>query len=150
MNATPIPEHACASDGPHAGQALRRKSITVPGLGHGANPIPLASVIGHMLMSGAIFGTDRHTGKLPESLEEQCALTFDNVRLVLEAAGAGFEHVLKMTFYIRPEVPRELINVHWVEAFPEPGARPARHVMVSDRLPPGMLLQCDLVAHLPH
>lgn len=126
-----------------------RKSIVVPGLGHGGNPIPVASVIGDMLMSGAIFGTDRRTGQLAKSPEDQCALTFDNVRCILEAAGAGFEHVLKMTFYVRPEVPRELINIHWVQAFPDPASRPARHVMVSDRLPPDMCLQCDLTARLP-
>lgn len=125
-----------------------RKSIQVPGFSHGKNPTPAASIIGPMLMTGAIFGTDRSTGRVAESYEEQCALTFDNMRCILEAAGACFDDVLKVTVYLRPEAPREIINLHWVKAFPDEGSRPARHVVVSDRLPKGMYLQCDLVAYL--
>lgn len=125
-----------------------RRSIYIDGFSHGNNPVPAASVMGHTLMTGAIFGTVRETGKVPESVEEQCRLMFDNARRILEAAGGTFDHVLKMTFYLRPEVSREMLNVHWVAAFPHEASRPARHVIVSNTLPASMSLQCDMVAHL--
>jgi len=125
-----------------------RKSIQVPGFSHGKNPTPAASIIGPMLMTGAIFGTDRSTGRIAQSYEEQCMLTFDNMRCILEAAGASFEDVLKVTFHLRPEASREVINLHWVNAFPDEDSRPARHVIVSDSLPKGMHLQCDLFAYI--
>lgn len=127
---------------------MKRKSIYISGFSHGNNPVPAASIIGHILMTGAIFGTLRDTGKVPESVEEQCRLMFDNVRRILEAANGSLDDVLKMTFYLRPEVSRELLNTHWVAAFPDEASRPARHVIVSNTLPASMSLQCDIVAHL--
>ena len=137
--ATPIPFRK---------HTVMRRSIYIDGFSHGTNPVPAASVMGHTLMTGAIFGTVRETGKVPESVEEQCRLMFDNARRILEAAGGTFDHVLKMTFYLRPEVSREMLNVHWVAAFPHEASRPARHVIVSNTLPASMSLQCDMVAHL--
>ncbi len=125
-----------------------RRSIYIEGFSHGKNPVPAASVIGHTLMTGAVFGTDRITGLVPESVDEQCRLMFVNVGRILEAAGGTFEDVLKMTFYLHPDVSRELVNAHWVKVFPDPASRPARHVVVSDRLPASMRMQCDLVACL--
>ncbi|MDD2924651.1 RidA family protein [Rhodoferax sp.] len=125
-----------------------RRSIDIEGFSHGTNPVPAASVIGRTLMTGAIFGTVRETGKVPESVEEQCRLMFENVARILEAAGGNFDHILKMTFYTRPGVSREMINTHWVARFPDPASRPARHVIVSETLPASMSLQCDLVAQL--
>lgn len=123
-----------------------RRSIYIEGFSHGNNPVPAASVIGNTLMTGAIFGTDPANGKIPAEPHEQCRLMFFNAARILTAAGATFADVLKMTFYIRAEVPRELINQHWVEAFPDSDSRPARHVMVSDRIPASMQMQCDLHA----
>ena len=126
-----------------------RKSIDIDGFSHGKNPTPAASVLRGLLMTGAIFGTDPSTGRLAEGLEAQCEHTFANAGRILAAAGASFPDVLKMTFFIAPNVSRELINAHWVKAFPDAASRPARHVMVNDRLPTGMLVQCDVFAVLP-
>lgn len=125
-----------------------RRSIYIEGFSHGTNPVPAACLMGRTLVTGAVFGTVRETGKVPESVDEQCRLMFDNVARILQAAGGNFEHVLKMTFYARPGVSRELINTYWVTHFPDPASRPARHVIVSDTLPASMSLQCDLVAQL--
>jgi enamine deaminase RidA (YjgF/YER057c/UK114 family) len=127
-------------------EATMRRSIYVEGFSHGQNPVPAASVIGNLLMTGAIFGSDPATGKVVEDVGEQCRLMFQNAEWILSAAGGTFDDVLKMTFYTRAEVPRELINQHWMRVFPDPASRPARHVIVSDRLPASMSLQCDLFA----
>jgi enamine deaminase RidA (YjgF/YER057c/UK114 family) len=128
--------------------APRRRSIQVPGLAHGKNPIPLAALIDGVLMSGGLFGLDRATGQLPETPEAQCAQLFDNVAAVLAAAGGGWGDVLRMTFYTRPGLPKELINAHWVQVFPDADSRPARHTLVNEHLPAGLHLQCDLFAVL--
>ena len=125
-----------------------RKSINVAGFAHGKNPVPAGSVIGNLLMTGAIFGTEPATGKVATNAEDECRLMFENAGRILAAAGGGFGDVLKMTFYLRPEASRELINQHWVQAFPDPDARPARHVIVSNTLPASMQMQCDLFAVL--
>lgn len=124
-----------------------RKSINIEGFSHGKNPTPAGSVLGNLLMTGAIFGTDR-TGKVATEVQEECRLMFDNAARILAAAGGSFANVLKISFYLRPEVSRELVNEQWVQAFPDPDSRPARHVIVSDTLPASMQMQCDLVAVL--
>ncbi len=125
-----------------------RRSITIDGFSHGNNPVPAASVVGNILMTGAIFGTDTATGRLADGLALQCAHMFDLAGRILHAAGADFGDVIKMTVFLAPDQPRAVVNTHWVSAFPDPLSRPARHVIVSDRLPAGMLIQCDLVAVL--
>ena len=125
-----------------------RKSIIIEGFSHGKNPTPAGSVIGNLLMTGAIFGTDPATGKSATYVEDECRLMFANAARILAAAGGSFGDVLKMTFYLRPEASRELVNQHWVEAFPDADARPARHVIVSGTLPASMQMQCDLFAVL--
>jgi len=123
-----------------------RRSIDIEGFGHGANPTPAASRIGNTLVSGAIFGMDPATRRLAEGAERQCELMFAHAERILQAGGAGWEHVVKMTFFVRPELPRDLVNAEWVRLFPNPASRPARHVIVNERLPQGMHLQCDLMA----
>lgn len=125
------------------------RSITIEGLSHGSNPVPAAAVIGNLLMSGAIFGTDPATGKLAAGAEAQCSFMFAALRRVLQAGGADFQDVLKLTFFIQPELSRDVLNAEWVKTYPDAATRPARHVIVNDRLAPNMLIQCDVFAVIP-
>lgn len=127
-----------------------RQSIGVEGFNHGSNPVPAASLLRGLLVSGAIFGMDPATLRISAGgVEAQCALMFQHAERILLAAGCDWDGVLKMNFHIAPEVPRELVNRHWLRLFPDAASRPARHVLVSDRLPPGTLIQCDLMALAP-
>lgn len=123
-----------------------RKSIQVEGFGHGNQPIPPASMLGGLLVSGAIFGLDPLTRKVAPNLETQCELMFNHAKRILQAGNCDWNQVLKMTFYIAPDQPREILNEYWLRFFPDADSRPARHVIVNDRLPPNMLIQCDLMA----
>ena len=54
---------------------MARRSIEVPGLQHGA-PIPQASVVGNLLVSGGISPVDPETGVTPDGADEQVAMVF--------------------------------------------------------------------------
>ncbi|HEY5210354.1 MAG TPA: RidA family protein [Stellaceae bacterium] len=123
-----------------------RKSIEVPGYGHGPNPIPAASRIGNMVITGGIHGTDTETGKIPADAIGQCANVFANVRKILSAAGASTENIIKMNFWVRDAAARDAINKEWVAMFPDAHSRPARHTLVYDKLSPAYQLQCDFIA----
>jgi 2-iminobutanoate/2-iminopropanoate deaminase len=125
----------------------RRKSIEIEGLSHGNNPIPLASVVGNLLISGGIMGQEPGNPKLPEDLPTQAKLMFANVRRVLEAAGGTTEDIVKVTIFLKHGLDRQPINNEWVEMFPDPASRPARHTISYDP-PPGMLVQCEIIAYL--
>lgn len=123
-----------------------RVSIQIPGFKHGENPIPAASRLGHLLVSGAIFGLDLASGKMPDGLVSQCANAFAIMGKLLAAGGADFTQVIKVTFYLRSGENRAVINTEWVKCFPDPASRPARHVVINDALPAGQVVQLDFLA----
>ena len=123
----------------------KRRSIEVSGVKH-QNPIPAASRKGPFVVSGAISGADPDGGKMPEDLDAQCRQMFANVRRLIEAAGGTPDDIVKMTVWIADRGLRPTLNKHWVEMFPDPHSRPARHTVTSSDLAPPMQVQCDLLA----
>lgn len=126
----------------------KRTVVTVAGLGHGDNPIPLAARKGPFLTTGGIFGLDPATGAVPEDLEAQTTLMFANVRRVLEAAGGSPDDIIKMTVWTRARGGKDLLNREWTAMFPDPRSRPARHSLVNEHMPAPLLIQCDVLAVL--
>ena len=122
----------------------RRKSIYVEGFSH-KNPIPAGCLIGGMLYSGSIQGTDPATGKYGATLEEQCVLMFAHVRRIVEAAGGSTEDIASMTVWMADRNKRAALNVPWLEMFPDPHTRPARHTMAGN-LDGDKLIECSFVA----
>ncbi len=111
---------------------MARRSIEVPGLRHGTLPIPQACVVGNLLVSGGINPVDPQTGATPAGTDEQVAMAFANVRRVLAAAGGGPEDIVKCTVFVRDKAIRPVIDKHWVDMFPDPASRPARHTLRTD------------------
>ena len=124
---------------------MRRTSIHVEGAKH-VNPIPAASRLGNLLMSGLISGTE-DDGTVPPDVERQAELMFAQIRRILESAGATPEQVIKVNVWMRDRTQRAAINPPWLAMFPDEHSRPARQTMTAD-LDPGKLVQCDFVAVL--
>jgi len=127
-------------------EEMARRSIEVPGLRHGA-PIPQASVVGNLLVSGGIGPVDPATGTAPDGTDEQVAMAFGNVRRVLAAAGGDVGDVVKCTVFVRDKAIRPVVDKHWVEMFPDEASRPARHMLSTD-LQSGIELQLEIMAVL--
>lgn len=124
-----------------------RRSIEIEGLHHGGQPIPAACRLGSLVVSGGIAGVDLATGELATDPLDQVRLVFAHARSVLATAGGTPEEVVKVTFYVADRSLRDAINEEWLAMFPDPASRPARHTLVQD-LPPGMSVQCELMAVL--
>ena len=75
---------------------MKRRSIYIDEFSH-RSPIPNASRIGNILVSGLIRGVDPATQALAATLEQQCALMFDHMRLTAEQGGATVEDIVKVT-----------------------------------------------------
>jgi 2-iminobutanoate/2-iminopropanoate deaminase len=124
---------------------MPRRVISVPGLGHGAQPIPLAVEKDGLLVTGGISGTDPAAGKRPVDLEDEVRQVYANIRAVLDAAGFAAEDVVKVTFFVADAATRTLLNPGWVELFPDPESRPARHTLRQE-LSAGQRVQAELLA----
>lgn len=123
----------------------RRRSVEPPGLRHGDLPIPAASRVGNLIATGGIRGVDAATGRMPEDLVAQARNMFANLRTIVDAAGGRCEDIVKLTVWIATPEARAAVNAEWVAMFPDPHARPARHIL-NYELPAGMLIQCEAIA----
>jgi 2-iminobutanoate/2-iminopropanoate deaminase len=121
-----------------------RKSIDIHGFKH-VNPIPNASMIGNLMMSGLIIGVDIDTHKLPADLKQQCLNMFSHVASIVEAAGMTMNDIIKITVWLKDPADRAALNEEWLRLFPDPGSRPARQAL--PHLGGGdALILCDIVA----
>jgi enamine deaminase RidA (YjgF/YER057c/UK114 family) len=122
----------------------QRVSIEVPGLKH-ENPIPAACRIGPFLVSSVIAPKDAD-GKVPEGLDAQCGQVFANLKALLAAAGATSEQVIKLTVWLKDRALRPHVNKFWLELFPDPHSRPARHTFSAPDLPEPQMIQMEIMA----
>jgi len=123
-----------------------RRSIEVEGFRHGAQPIPAASRVGPLVVTGSIFGLDRELGAIPDDAAEQVRLVFDNLAAIMTAAGGSLDSVAKLSFQVRESGIRPLVNDAWLGVFPDAAARPARHVTANSDLAANILVQCEAIA----
>lgn len=126
--------------------SARRRSIEVEGFSHGAQPIPAASRVGPLVMTGGVYGLDPETGTLPDDVFDQSRLMFANLARIMTAAGGSLADIARMTVYVKVPQARAAVNDEWLKAFPDPADRPARHTLVNEALPANMLVQCDATA----
>lgn len=126
---------------------MSRRSVNVEGIHHGGLPIPQASLVGPLLMSGGINGMDRDTGSVPDDLEQQVQLVFANMASLVSAAGGSVEDIAKCVFYVRDKSARALIDAEWTRMFPAADSRPARHTLTYALSDP-LLIQAELTAYI--
>jgi 2-iminobutanoate/2-iminopropanoate deaminase len=130
-----------------------KRSLHIPGLGHGNTPIPMGARVGNLLCSSGINGADASSGQLPADPLAQVKHAFANLKSLLSAGGASLADVVKLTVYLKdghtPTVSqkamRDAINVEWVACFPDADDRPARHILLYE-LQNGMALQLEVTA----
>jgi 2-iminobutanoate/2-iminopropanoate deaminase len=122
---------------------VKRRGVYIDEFAH-KSPIPNASRIGNIVVSGLIRGVDPTTQAFPSTLEEQCAFMFEHLRRTVEAGGAQVEDIVKVTFWMK-QLQRKPVNDEWVKMFPDPHSRPARQIMEVP-MEEGVLVQCDFMA----
>ncbi len=135
------PEQAPAQNAP------ARTSIYVEGFSH-KNPIPAACRIGPLVESGSVLGTDPATGAVASTIEAQCRFMLDNLRRIVEAAGGSTADVVKVTVWMKDRSQRPALNGPWLEMFPDPASRPARHAIHAPDLDMGKLIECSFTAYI--
>jgi 2-iminobutanoate/2-iminopropanoate deaminase len=124
-----------------------RTAVYLEGLAHGDQPIPNAARIGPLLATGTVNGRDRATGDVSPDLRTQIARAFGNLSSVLEAGGCTLDDVIKLTVYLADRSARAHINEVWLEHFPTPEDRPARHV-IETALPGELQVQIEALAYV--
>ncbi len=102
-----------------------------------------------VMMNNALFisgqlGIDTNTGLMPESFEAQAQLVFANLKAILEAAGMGFGHIVKVTVFLKDMDNFSLLNEIYSRTFSAP--YPAREAIEVARLPKDGLIEISVIA----
>lgn len=121
---------------------MARSTTTAPGLPRPAGPYShVAGTAGVHYASGQA-GADGE-GRLADGIAAQSRQCFRNLLTALEAAGAGEADVVKVTVYLTDVADFAAMNEVYADVFSSP--YPAR-TTVYVTLPPGMLIEADVVA----
>ena len=107
-------------------------------------PYSQAVKIGNLVYTAGQIGIDPATGKMQEGLEAQARQVMANLQAVLEAAGAGFDTVVKTTIFITDMADFGVINGIYGAFFPQ--QPPARSTVAVAQLPLGALVEIEAIA----
>lgn len=123
----------------------QRISYELDGIGHGGAPIPMGARVGGLFVSSGVMGADPATGSVPADGTRQVELVFANAKALLDRAGMAADTVAYVAVLLADDSLRPAINAEWVDWFPDPHDRPARHITVQS-LPNELLIQLQLFA----
>ena len=97
---------------------------------------------GFIYTSGQI-PVDPATGNVADSIEEQAAQSCKNVGALLEAAGSGFDKVIKTTVFLADMGDFAAFNAVYAEYFT---SKPARSCVAVKDLPKGVKCEIEAIA----
>lgn len=105
---------------------------------------------GNMLFLSGITAVDPVTGKVIKGdLEAQTRMVFQNIKDILEAAGATLDDVVKTTDYITPAaLPSYKVTADVRREFFKDNFPAATGVIIHSLIRPDMLIEIDAVAVL--
>lgn len=72
-----------------------------------------------LLFTSGQLGIDPATGKLPEGVEAQTVQSLNNLKAILEEAGATFADVIKTTVFVKDLADFATVNALYQKAFGE-------------------------------
>ena len=104
---------------------IKREVVIAPagGPSHGKGMVQGIKAGGFIFFS-AIRGNDPVTNYESNDTKEQARQAFKNLKVLLAAAGASLEHVVKVTVYLQDLKYRLLFHDVWLKYFPkDPPAR---------------------------
>jgi len=127
---------------------MRRVEIRVPALAEPISHYTDAVRAGDLLFVSGCVPVDGSGALVPGDVVAQARQVFANVGAVLEAAGAGFADVVKVTVFLVDVDDREAVNTVRQETFGP--TRPASTLVEVSRLAvPGALIEVEAVALCP-
>lgn len=124
-------------------QAATGRSVVAPAGSSPSATLSPAIRVGDVLYMSGQLGMSRES---PDStIEGQTTRTLENVKRVVEAAGATMEHITKCTVFLTSAADFRGMNAAYVKFFPK--APPARStVVVAALVVPGAKVEIECIA----
>jgi 2-iminobutanoate/2-iminopropanoate deaminase len=126
---------------------MTRQAIQTNGAPAPVGPYSQAIRSGDSVFCSGQVGLDPLTGELVDGLEAQAERALRNLQAVLDAAGLGFDDVVKTTIFLADVKDFAAVNAIYARFMPEPP--PARSTIGVGGLPKGALVEIEAIAHRP-
>jgi 2-iminobutanoate/2-iminopropanoate deaminase len=125
---------------------MKKETIFPPGASATKGPYSPAVAVGDLVFVSGQIPADPDTGRLVDGgIEDKAARVFENVRMILEAAGSGLDKVVRVTLFVADMDDFAAVNEVYARYFgPE---YPARACVEVARLPLDVALEACAIAH---
>jgi 2-iminobutanoate/2-iminopropanoate deaminase len=123
---------------------MTRQSISTGGAPGAIGPYSQAIRSGDMVFCSGQLGLDPTTGELVEGVEAQADRALRNLQSVLDAAGLGFDDVVKTMIFLADIGDFAAVNAVYARFMPDPP--PARSTIQVAALPKGGLIEIEAIA----
>jgi 2-iminobutanoate/2-iminopropanoate deaminase len=124
-----------------------RELVTAAGAPKAIGPYSPALKVGNLLFLSGSIPLDPVSGQLvPGGIAEQTTQVLENIKSLLEAAGAGFHHVARTTVFMVDLGEFAQMNEIYAKYFTAP--YPARSTVQVVKLPKDVRVEIDVIAVL--
>lgn len=125
-----------------------RQAVSTSSAPQAIGPYSQAVRAGELLFVSGQIPLDPASGALIEgSIADQTRQIFENLRAILAAAGASFDHVVRTTVYLADMADFAAMNEVYGTFFASPA--PARSTVQAAGLPRNARIEIDAIASLP-
>jgi 2-iminobutanoate/2-iminopropanoate deaminase len=123
---------------------MTRQAISTGGAPDAIGPYSQAIRSGDMVFCSGQLGIEPVSGELVEGVEAQAERALRNLESVLDAAGLGFDDVVKTTIFLADIGDFAAVNAVYARFMPDPP--PARSTVQVAALPKGGLVEIEAIA----
>jgi 2-iminobutanoate/2-iminopropanoate deaminase len=123
------------------------REVAAGGAPKAIGPYSQGIVSGGLVFTAGQTPLDPATGEMvPGGIPEQTARALENIRAILEAAGAGMAQVVKTTVFLTDMADFTEMNAAYARAFGD--HRPARSTVAVKALPRGARVEIEAIAEV--
>ena len=122
---------------------MEKKVIATPNAPGAIGPYSQGWIVGDFIYSSGQIPVDPATGEVPEGIAAQAEQSCKNVGAILEAAGIGYENVVKTTCFLADMADFAAFNEVYARFFV---SKPARSCVAAKALPKGVLCEIEAIA----
>ncbi|MFE4713805.1 MULTISPECIES: RidA family protein [Paenibacillus] len=123
---------------------MSKKQVATSKAPGAIGPYSQAIATGSWVHTSGQLGLNPETGELAEGVQEQTRQALNNVKAILEEAGASLDHVIKTTVFLKDMNDFVAVNEVYSTFFTEP--YPARSAIEVARLPKDGLVEIEAIA----
>ena len=123
---------------------MTRQAIQTNGAPVALGPYSQGIRSGDLVFCSGQLGLDPATGELADGVEAQAERALRNLQSVLDAAGLGFDDVVKTTIFLADVGDFAAVNAIYAKVMPDPP--PARSTVGVSGLPKGALVEVEAIA----